>query len=263
MATRFVVAPKSDTEAINAVADGVNQANLRAYLTQATSLTAPTAAQVVGGYFKQTGSPGAYNMTMPTAAKLVAAIFNAQVGSTFEFFVFNLGNGAITVVTATGLTLAGNIVIPANALTRFTGIVTTATVGSEAVNIIGPGVPAVLADSLYSTAALQSAAIPAVNCAGAKNVGFENTGTTPATLTTDTAVAIVAAIPNAFVGQTYDLEIRNSSGSANTATIAGGTGVTMHGTLTIAQNVTRYFKVVLTSLTAVDIYSMGISAAAV
>lgn len=116
--------------------------------------------------------------------------------------------------------------------------------------------------ALYSTAALQSAAIPAANMAGANEVVFENTGTTPATLTTDTAVAIVAAIPNAFIGQTYTLEVRNSSGSANTATIGAGVGVTLHGTMTIAQNVTRKFKVVLTSLTAVDIYSTGLSAAA-
>lgn len=115
--------------------------------------------------------------------------------------------------------------------------------------------------SKYATAALQTAAIVAANMAGAKVVAFENTGTTPGTLTTDTAAAIVAAIASAQVGDGYMLYIRNSSGSANTATIAGGTGVTMHGTLTIAQSVTRTFVVVLTSLTAVDIYSMGISAA--
>jgi hypothetical protein len=118
-----------------------------------------------------------------------------------------------------------------------------------------------LPDAQYSTAALQAAVMPAANIAGAKVVAFENTGTTPGTLTTDTAANIVAAIPGALVGQAYLLKIRNSSGSANTATIAGGTGVTMHGTLTIAQNVTRDFMVVLTSLTAIDMYSMGVSAA--
>ena len=115
----------------------------------------------------------------------------------------------------------------------------------------------------YSTAALQSAVVPAANIAGANDVAFENTGTTPANLQFDTAANIVAAIPNAFVGQTYTLEIRNSSGSANTATMTTNTGLTLHGTMTIAQNVTRRFLVVLTSLTAVDIWSLGLSAAAV
>lgn len=114
----------------------------------------------------------------------------------------------------------------------------------------------------YSTAALQSAVIPAANMAGAKDVAFENTGTTPANLQLDTAANIVAAIPSPKVGFTYTLAIRNSSGSANTATITTNTGLTLHGTMTIAQNTTRYFKVVLTSLTAIDIFSMGVSAAA-
>lgn len=245
------------------LADRNNSVALKAYVTQATSLTAPTAAQVVNGFFKQTGTPGAYNMTMPTAALLVAALAGAQVGSSFEFYILNQGDGAITVLTSAGNTLAGNVVVPSLAATRFTGIVTNATAGSEAVNIIGPGNPAILADAKYVTAALQTAVIVAANMAGAKSVALENTGTTPGTLTTDTAVAIVAAIPNAQIGQAYDLAIRNSSGSANTATIAGGVGVTFHGTLTIAQNTTRFFKVVLTSLTALDIYSMGTGAAAV
>lgn len=111
----------------------------------------------------------------------------------------------------------------------------------------------------YSTAALQATVIPAANIAGAKIVAFENTGTTPANLQLDTAANIVAAIPNAKAGQAYLLKIRNSSGSANTATITTNTGLTLHGTMTIAQTVTRDFIVVLTSLTAIDIYSMGVS----
>lgn len=113
----------------------------------------------------------------------------------------------------------------------------------------------------YGTGALQSAVIPAASMAGAKDVAYENTGTTPANLQVDTAANIVAAIPNPKVGFTYSLAIRNSSGSANTATITTNTGITLHGTMTIAQNTTRFFKVVLTSLTAIDIYSMGIGAA--
>ena len=114
----------------------------------------------------------------------------------------------------------------------------------------------------YSTAALQAAVMPAANLAGADEVDFENTGTTPGNLQFDTAANIIAAIPNAQVGQAYRLRIRNSSGSANTATITTNTGVTLTGTMTIAQNVTRDFVVTLTSLTAITVNSMGVSAAA-
>lgn len=119
----------------------------------------------------------------------------------------------------------------------------------------------IVKDAQYTTAALQSAVIPAANLAGAKIVAFENTGTTPANLQFDTAANIVAAIPGARVGFGYLLKIRNSSSGANTATITTNTGITLTGTMTIPQNTTREFLVTLTSLTAVAVNSLGTSAA--
>lgn len=112
----------------------------------------------------------------------------------------------------------------------------------------------------YKTAALQSAAIVAANMAGSAYCAFDNTGTTPGNLATDTAANIIAAVPGWQVGQSYVLDIRNSSGSANTATITAGTGVTLTGTMTIAQTVTRKFVVTYTGAGAVTLQSMGISA---
>lgn len=118
-----------------------------------------------------------------------------------------------------------------------------------------------LPPSQYKTAALQSAAIVAANMAGAATCFFDNTGTTPGSLPTDTAAAIIAAVPGWQIGQSYVLQIRNSSGSANTATITAGSGVTLTGTMTIAQNVTRTFNVTYTAAGAVTLQSMGVSAA--
>jgi hypothetical protein len=117
-----------------------------------------------------------------------------------------------------------------------------------------------LPDAKFTTAALESATIAAASVAGAKVVHHTNTGTTPANLQFPTAAAIVAAHPGAYVGQAYTLFVRNGSGSANTATITTNTGITLTGTMTIAQNVTRMFCVTLVSLTAVTVQSMGISA---
>ena len=114
----------------------------------------------------------------------------------------------------------------------------------------------------YKTAALQSATIVAANMAGSAVSVFDNTGTTPANLATDTAAAIIAAVPGWQIGQSYVLKIRNSSGSANTATITAGTGVTLTGTMTIAQFVQREFIVTYTAAGAVTIQSVGDSAAA-
>jgi hypothetical protein len=113
------------------------------------------------------------------------------------------------------------------------------------------GVGAPLPNAQYTTAALQSAPMTGAQVAGAKVVVFDNTGTTPGNLQMPIATDLVAAIPGAAVGERYILKIRNSSGAANTATITTNTGITLVGTMTIAQNVTREFVVTLTSLTAV------------
>jgi hypothetical protein len=118
-----------------------------------------------------------------------------------------------------------------------------------------------LADAKYTTAAAQSATFAAGDLTGARVVTYDNTGTTPGNLTTRTATQMFGDIPGAYVGMSYILMIRNSSGSANTATIVAGAGVTLTGTMTIAQTVTRVFVVTFTSATAVTIQSMGISAA--
>lgn len=128
---------------------------------------------------------------------------------------------------------------------------------------LGPSavVVAPLIDAKYTTGALQSATFAAGDLTGARIVTYDNTGTTPGNLATRTATQMFGDTAGAYVGQSYLLMIRNSSGSANTATITAGTGVTLTGTMTIAQTVTRIFVVTFTSATAVTIQSLGISAA--
>ena len=69
----------------------------------------------------------------------------------------------------------------------------------------------------YSTAALQSTAMTAAQVAGAATTVFDNTGTTPGNLQMPTAANHIAAVPGWQIGQSYELRIRNDSGSANTA----------------------------------------------
>ena len=79
--------------------------------------------------------------------------------------------------------------------------------------------------------------------------------------TTDTAANIVAAIDNAKVGTSRLFFVKNTSDAAETLTIAGGTGVTITGTATVAQDNTKIFLVLLTNVTsgseAVTLYSIG------
>lgn len=79
--------------------------------------------------------------------------------------------------------------------------------------------------------------------------------------TTDTAALILAAIPGAIVGSSFEFTIRNTADAAETITIAGGTGVTTSGTMTIAQNNSKRFLLVFTNVTAASeaatLYSLG------
>lgn len=78
---------------------------------------------------------------------------------------------------------------------------------------------------------------------------------------TPTAALLVAALPDAIVGTSFRVVIRNTSDAAETLTITGGTGVTVSGTATIAQNNSKEFLVRLDNVTAaaeaVTVYSMG------
>lgn len=98
---------------------------------------------------------------------------------------------------------------------------------------------------------------------GAAYTVYDSTATTPGSIATRTAAEMFADIPGAVAGGTYVLVVRNSSGSANTMTITAGVGVTLTGTMTIAQSTSRWFIVTMTSATAVTIQSIGLSAAGV
>lgn len=72
------------------------------------------------------------------------------------------------------------------------------------------------------------------------------TPTGAATYTTPTATRMCQAFPAIAITpptSNFDLgwDIKNTSGGANTITVAGGTGVTVSGTATVAQNHIHHF----------------------
>lgn len=69
--------------------------------------------------------------------------------------------------------------------------------------------------------------------------------------TTDTAVAIVAAIPGAVVGESFELTIKN--GTAFAETLLAGAGVTLPTSIVVPANSSGTYLVTLTSLTAVTL----------
>lgn len=76
---------------------------------------------------------------------------------------------------------------------------------------------------------------------GGTSVALITSNATPGTQTTRTALQMYADDPASYPGRGYLLRICNSG--AGTLTLAGGTGVTVTGTATVAQNTFRDFTV--------------------
>lgn len=96
-----------------------------------------TAQAMLGGLLVRT--PGSAITDLPdTAANIVAAMDNPQVGSSFFFIVINLTAAILTLGTSTGVTLAGTTAIASSAIRMYHAQV-TALGASPAVLITGIG----------------------------------------------------------------------------------------------------------------------------
>lgn len=218
-----------------------------------------TAAGIAGGVTNRTGSTAAYTDTTDTAANIIAALPNANIGQSFVWTYYNNTLGVGTITGGSGVTVTNGLVPPAQ-WAEF--LVTYTAAATVTITAIAMGPNASLPYAQYSTAAGQSTLLTGAQVAGAAFTVYDNTGTTPGNLQFPTAANVVAAIPNAQIGMSYTLQIRNSSGSANTATITTNTNITLTGTMTIAQFATRTFIVTLTSLTTVTVQSVGLQSPA-
>ena len=216
-----------------------------------------TAAGIAGGVTNRTGSTADFVDTTDTAANIIAARPNANIGESWIYRYYNNTLGASTVTAAAGVTVSGNAIVPAvqwgDFLVTYTAAATITMVG------IGTGPLVALPYSKYVTGS--AATFAAGDITGAATTNYENTGNN-ATITVRTAAQMFGDIPNAKIGLNYQLLIRNTHATTATITADGGATVTLTGTMTIAQNVTRTFNVVFPSATTCTITSMGISAAA-
>lgn len=63
--------------------------------------------------------------------------------------------------------------------------------------------------------------------------------------------------PNDVAGLSFEFTIRNTANAAETITVTTNTGWTLSGTMTIAQNNSKRFKVVFTDPATATLYSLG------
>lgn len=80
-----------------------------------------------------------------------------------------------------------------------------------------------------------------------------------------TATALLATMNDAFgqtkavIGTAFEFTIRNTADAAETITVTTNNGLTLSGTMTIAQNNSKRFVAVVTALStpAITVYSLG------
>lgn len=216
-----------------------------------------TAAGIAGGVTLRTGSTAAFTDTTDTAVAIIAARPNANIGESWMYRYENNTLGPATITGGVGVSAAGTVgVIPQTMWGDF--LVTYTAAATVTMVLVGTGPLVGLPASKYSTGT--AATFAAGSITGAYTTMYENTGNN-ATLTTRTGAQMFGDIPNCKIGFSYTLQIRNTHATTATVTAADAS-VTLTGTMTIAQNVTRTFNVVFTSATQCTITSMGISDAA-
>jgi len=78
---------------------------------------------------------------------------------------------------------------------------------------------------------------------------------------TPTAALLIAAMPGAAIGQSFQFDLVNTADASETITLTAGTGVTVAGTATVAQNNGKRWIVYITNTTsgseAVTVRSLG------
>lgn len=94
-----------------------------------------TAAALVGGIVTRSGPTAAYTDTTDTAANIIAALANPEVGASFEINIKNTVAFAQTIAAGAGVTLAGTTDVAASSVRKY--VLTIDNVAAPAVTLRG------------------------------------------------------------------------------------------------------------------------------
>lgn len=213
------------------------------------------AATITTGVTSLTPTAGATAYVLPSSSQS-RLYFLSNTSSTQTALIFPNSGGTINTGTANS-----SVSIPPQTAAIFQAIggqgiaipLWTAVVGTS-------GAANALANTQYTAISTNTpATLTGAQMAGASDITINMTATLAGagTLNSATALQIVAAIPDVQPGFSYNLRIINSGGGAFSWTLTTAAGITLNGTMSIAQNTFRDFYVTVTSLTAVAIQSIG------
>uniref|UniRef100_A0A6M3KW55 Uncharacterized protein n=1 Tax=viral metagenome TaxID=1070528 RepID=A0A6M3KW55_9ZZZZ len=235
-----------------------------------------TAAAVIGGYIRRACTGDARADLLPTAANILLDLPRKEVGYSFEFFVENYSNQSvittpenIILTKNTGVTIypdvTGQIVIRPGEIAHFIATV-TGTGTTLDVWLLGISKVHTTANINWATAAtLSGNVIPTAAQMVAGLLQYNPNGTNR-TVTTDTAVNIIAALglgsdgSDHFKGASFAFSIENTEVPSATValanlTLTAGVGVTLDvDSVTIYPGQLKTYLVVVTSATTVTLY---------
>lgn len=199
-------------------------------------------------------TPG--SQAMRTPAQILADTPGLVVGASYVLEINNQGAGNFTLATdsGSGFTMTGNMVIPQNGIQQFIVTINTATTGT--VQALAP--TNVLPPAKFSTINVTTGTLAAGNASGAAFTALTSTNGTPGSQAMRTPALVLTDTPGLAVGMSYVLFITNTGAGVFTLATDSGSGFTMTGTMTIAQNTTRTFIVTINSSTTGTVQNIGV-----
>lgn len=221
-----------------------------------------TAAGLVGGEIVRTGPTSAFSDATDSAAAIIAALPGAVVGSSFNILIKNATAFTQTITAGAGVTLPATVIVPAFSIINYVGTVTTATTVSL-VHIDTATISVGANSTAPSAAALSTVGAGTIIAADFVGGLIQRTGSQSGTAfsdITDTAGAIVGACANLAnkVGASMLIEYSNTTNA--TATITGGSGVTVSGVAVIPPNTIGQFLITYTAATpTVTMVGLGVT----
>ena len=181
-----------------------------------------TGGAIVSGVITRSGGTAPYSDTTDTAANIVAALSDAIVGQSWHLLIKNTAGFTETLLAGSGVTLAGQTIIPPNSA----GLFLVTYIGTGAITVRGLAMVPLSTSMPEVATALTTVGAGTITAAGMVGGVLTRGGAqsgTSFTDTTDTAANIIAAQPNASIGQSWEWTYRNNTDAD--ATLSGGAGV--------------------------------------
>jgi len=212
-----------------------------------------TAAGIVGGLITRTGPTADFSDATDTAVAIVAALAAYVANESAYLKIKNATAFNQTITAGSGVTLTGATIIPANSVGTYLVTINSATT----VTLLHVETGARTTSVLEVSTALTTVGAGTITAAGIAGKVTARSGATSAfTDTTDTADAIIAALPNGNIGVSFEYTYINNTVAP--ATITGGTGVTVSGITTVGAG--KSVKYLVTYTAADTVTMVGIQA---